>query len=244
MPFWSRRSETESNTSASDEKDISSSDELAPSSSFAAPRLEASTCGVVGDDDGGALVSSRPPSVTTAAAPSPPESSSPYENAVVSGTWTRFLPEAFGIRKEVEESPFRWCARESAMWGVATGTMMGLHRLRMRSHYFFAFNVACGTCLLVAAPSYYFCFRRREHQENIIAMMMAANEFLPGEEMPEAVPMDGDHPFLDVREKGGGEGVDDRDLKKEFVARLKERKDWQEPHQTQDADDVFKEVKK
>ena len=111
----------------------------------------------------------------------------------------------------------------------------------MRSHYFFAFNVACGTTLLVAAPSYYFCFRRREHQENVIAMMMAANDFLPGEEMPESVPMDKDHPFLDVRDKNE---ESERDLQKEFVARLKEKKEWQEPHQTQDAEDVFKEVKK
>ena len=75
-------------------------------------------------------------------------------------------------------------------------------------------------------------------------MMMAANDFRPGEEMPETVPLGKDHPFLNVRDKSGvgGEG-DDRDLQKEFVARLKEKKEWQEPHQTQDADEVFKEVK-
>ena len=75
-------------------------------------------------------------------------------------------------------------------------------------------------------------------------MMMAVNDFRPGEEMPETVPLDKNHPFMSVRDKVDGNEGDDRDLQKEFVARLKEKKDWQEPHQTQDADDVFKEVKK
>jgi hypothetical protein len=43
-----------------------------------------------------------------------------------STSWTRYLPEAFGIRQSIEDSPFRWCVRESAMWGVATGTAMGM----------------------------------------------------------------------------------------------------------------------
>lgn len=74
---------------------------------------------------------------------------------------------------------------------------------------------------------------------------MAVNDFRPGDEMPETIPLDKDHPFLDVRDKGDGEkGDDERSLQKEFVARLKEKKEWQEPYQTQDAHDVFKEVKK
>lgn len=128
------------------------------------------------------------------------------------------------------------------MWGVATGTLMGLHRLRMKSHPLFAGNVAFGTVVLVALPSYYFCFRRREHQEHVIEMMMAVNDFRPGEEMPATVPMDQNHPFLSVNDKVDGNV--DRDLQKEFVARLKEKKEWQEPHQTQDADEVFKEVER
>lgn len=115
----------------------------------------------------------------------------------------------------------------------------------MKSNPFFVINVAFGTALLVAAPSYYFCYRRREHQEKVIEMMMAVNDFRPGEEMPETVPLDENHPFLSVREKMDGDSDgNDRDLQKEFVARLKEKKDWQEPHRTQDADEVFKEVKK
>ena len=27
--------------------------------------------------------------------------------------WTRFLPEAFGIRDSVRQSSYRWCVRES-----------------------------------------------------------------------------------------------------------------------------------
>ncbi|KAL3791152.1 hypothetical protein HJC23_000572 [Cyclotella cryptica] len=156
-----------------------------------------------------------------------------------SSSWTRFLPEAFGIRQTIEDSPFRWCVRESAMWGVATGTAMGIHRLRMKSHPFFAGNIAFLTTMIVAAPSYYFCFRKREHQEKVIEMMMAANDFRPGEEMPETVPLDESHPFLSVKDDVGEVG---KDLKKEFVARLKEKKEWQEQHKIQDANEVFQEV--
>jgi len=116
---------------------------------------------------------------------------------------------------------------------------MGLHRLRMKSHPFFAFNVAFATSILVTAPSYYFCFRRREHKEATIEMMMKANDFRHGEEMPEPVPVE-QHPFL---EEDGGDG--EKKLQKEFVAKLKERKEWQKPDKVaQDADEVFKEVKK
>mmetsp|Transcript_16355 Transcript_16355/g.25638 ORF Transcript_16355/g.25638 Transcript_16355/m.25638 type:complete len:206 (+) Transcript_16355:2-619(+) len=167
--------------------------------------------------------------------------------ATVSEPWTRIFPEKFGIRQSIEDSSFRWCVRESMMWGVATGAMMGVHRLRMKSNPFFVINVAFGTALLVAAPSYYFCYRRREHQEQVIEMMMAVNDFRPGEEMPESVPLDENHPFLNVRDKvldGRDNDGNDGDLQKEFVARLKAKKDWQEPHRTQDLEEVFKEVKK
>ena len=115
----------------------------------------------------------------------------------------------------------------------------------MKSHPMFAGNVAFGTMALVALPSYYFCFTRREHQEHVIEMMMAVNDFRPGEDMPATVPTDRHHPFVSVRDRvdGNYEG-EDRDLQKRFVARLEQKKEWQAPHQTQDADEVFKEVKK
>jgi hypothetical protein len=112
----------------------------------------------------------------------------------------------------------------------------------MKSHPFFAGNVAFLTTIIVAAPSYYFCFRKREHQEKVIEMMMAANDFRPGEEMPETVPLDESHPFLNVKNKS--DNGNDNDLKKEFIARLKEKKEWQEQHKLEDADKVFKEVKR
>ena len=57
-------------------------------------------------------------------------------------------------------------------------------------------------------------------------MWGVANDFRPGEEMPETVPLDENHPFMNVRDKADGNG-DDKDLLKEFVARLKEKKEWQ-----------------
>ena len=73
--------------------------------------------------------------------------------------------------------------------------------------------------------------------------MMAANDFRPGEEIPEQVPIGKDHPFLDVKEESGEGEKDEATLQKEFVARLKEKKEWQEQHQLQDADKIFKEKK-
>ena len=73
-------------------------------------------------------------------------------------------------------------------------------------------------------------------------MMMAANDFRPGEEMPETVPLDESHPFLNVNKESHNR--DDMDLKKEFTARLKEKKEWQEQHKLEDADKIFKEVKR
>uniref|UniRef100_A0A7S2RND7 Cytochrome c oxidase assembly protein COX20, mitochondrial n=1 Tax=Eucampia antarctica TaxID=49252 RepID=A0A7S2RND7_9STRA len=114
---------------------------------------------------------------------------------------------------------------------------MGFHRLRMHSSPMFALNVAFGTSILVCAPSYYFCFRRREHKEQTIELMMKANAFQHEEEMPEPVPIK-EHPFLDPSSE--------KAMQKEFVARLKERKDWQKPPPLadQDASKVFKEISK
>mmetsp|Transcript_12796 Transcript_12796/g.24016 ORF Transcript_12796/g.24016 Transcript_12796/m.24016 type:complete len:169 (-) Transcript_12796:274-780(-) len=153
-----------------------------------------------------------------------------------SAQWTRFLPEWGGIRENVQNSPFRWCVRESFLWGIATGTAMGFHRLRMKSHPFFSINVAFATSLLVTAPSYYFCYKRREHKEATIEMMMRANDFQNVEEMPEPVPQE-EHPFLNVNDQDGG-------IKnKEFVANLKEKKEWQKQLPMKDADEVFQEKK-
>lgn len=65
-------------------------------------------------------------------------------------------------------------------------------------------------------------------------MMMKANDFQNVHEMPEPVPQE-DHPFLDVNEEDNG-------IKnKEFVANLKEKKEWQKQTPMKDADEVFRE---
>lgn len=112
---------------------------------------------------------------------------------------------------------------------------MGFHRLRMKSHPFFSINVAFATSLLVTAPSYYFCYRRREHKEATIEMMMKANDFQNVQEMPEPIPQE-EHPFLNEVSD------DDSAIKsKEFVANLKEKKEWQKQTPIKDADEVFRE---
>ena len=236
MPFWSRQP----SKSTVEENDLSSSSgESSPPNAIASATTSIAKNNDVGN--GEQLIQqksqSQPPPVSTSYA------TIAADNAIVTEQWTKIFPEAFGIRQLIEDSSFRWCWRESCLWGLATASAMYIHRRRMGSRNIFAGGVAYGTVLLVAAPSYYFCFRKREHQENVIEMMMAANDFLPGEDMPEEVPLNREHPFLEAKDKNIGDR-DDRDLQKEFVARLKEKKDWQEPHQTQDVDEVFKEVKK
>mmetsp|Transcript_15210 Transcript_15210/g.21698 ORF Transcript_15210/g.21698 Transcript_15210/m.21698 type:complete len:186 (-) Transcript_15210:36-593(-) len=168
--------------------------------------------------------------------------------APTTAKWTRFLPEAFGIRENVQNSPFRWCVRESFLWGIGTGTAMGFHRLRMNSHPFFAINVAFATSLLVTVPSYYFCYRRREHKEETIELMMKANDFAHEEQMPERIP-DEEHPFLhetniDISNNNNNNNNTVGGMQKEFFANLKERKEWQKAPSEQERDpaNIFKEV--
>ena len=91
------------------------------------------------DDDGAPSESSmltRTPSSIDEKSSSPLASSLPLplssgggqakDNATISEPWTRIFPEAYGIRKAIEDSPFRWCVRESSLWAVATGTVMGM----------------------------------------------------------------------------------------------------------------------
>ena len=109
MPFWSRGSESKSSTS--EEKDFSPGENL---TAFSTPATAS-----VGVDDG-ALLSQSPPAT-------PQESNTPAASiSVVSEPWTRIFPQVWGIRQSIEDSSFRWCVRESMLWGVATGTMMGV----------------------------------------------------------------------------------------------------------------------
>lgn len=67
---------------------------------------------------------------------------------------------------------------------------------------------------------------------------MKANDFQHYDDMPEPIPKE-QHPFLE-------NGNEDTDVikQKEFVARLKEKKEWQKQEPMDDASNVFKEVKK
>jgi hypothetical protein len=98
-----------------------------------------------------------------------------------------------------------------------------------------AVNVGFATTLLVAVPSYYFCFRRRENKERMIELMMNANDFEPAEDMPEEPSITEDHPFLQEASSKG-----DATKPLEYKAYLKEKKEWQEPTPTRDKiKDVF-----
>ena len=110
------------------------------------------------------------------------DGNNPLDNAIVNdkeqietAKWTRHLPEAFGIRAAVQQSKYRWCVREAALWGIATGTTVSLHRLRMNSSVFFSINAGFLSCWVVYAGSYYFCFKRRDYQEKMIETMMKLN---------------------------------------------------------------------
>ena len=149
-------------------------------------------------------------------------------------TWLKYVPATFGLRDAVAKSPYRWCTRESSMWGLATGTAMSLHRLRMGSRVGWAMNVGFGTTLLVSSVSYYFCVRARQHKEEVIELLMKAQQFEEARNMP---PEPEDHPFLDSR-------TADEAGPREYRGMLPDRKDWQEPLGTQDAKDVFMPVRK
>ena len=169
--------------------------------------------------------------------------SNPELNAVTSSDqietakWTRYLPEAFGIREAVRQSKYRWCVREAAMWGIATGTTMTLHRLRMQSRHRFAFNVGFSSLMIVYVGSYYFCVKRRDYREQMIELMMKLNSFEHALNMPQQTPVDEHHPFV----RPANEANDTQVVpEQQYVAHLPERKEWQKQLPTQDASNVFR----
>jgi len=179
--------------------------------------------------------------ILTSAGPSPASAtttstSDPLETA----KWTRFLPEAFGIRESVRQSSYRWCVREGGMWGIATASAMSLHRMRMGTRPVMAGHCFFGTFMIVMLPSYYFCYRRREHQEQVIEMMMKYNQFGHATELPAEPPLE-EHPFW---EENSGIGAFNNETKhdREFRGMIKERKEWQKP-QDPSFDEIFQEKK-
>jgi len=165
----------------------------------------------------------------------PSENAAVGDEAIQTAQWTQWLPESYGIRKAVESSKYRWCAREAGLWGIATGTAMTLHRFRMASPTMTAVNVGFATTMVVYTGSYYFCAKRRDYQEQMIELMMKLNSFDPATEMPEERPLDATHPFVEPA-MNEAQGIPQR----QYVANLPERKEWQPQLPTQDAERVFR----
>jgi hypothetical protein len=178
-------------------------------------------------------------------------SSSGYSNTTDDATrtttpntarWTRYLPEALGIRRSVESSKYRWCARESALWGIATGSAMAFHRIRMNSPMSRVIHVGFSTVFIVMGGSYYFCVKRRDYQEQMIELLMQLNTFEPVQNMPAERPIDQTHPFVmpDTNNNNNNNNNDNEPIKtKQYVAHIPERKEWQTPIPTQDAANIF-----
>ena len=141
----------------------------------------------------------------------------------------RWLP-AGPFRDAIEASKYRHCVRESAMWGIATGTVMTLHRMRMQSKSSFAFHIGFASLFVVYTGSYYFCVKKRDYQEKMIGLMMKLNSFEHAMDMPETTPVDENHPFVEP-----GDSLPQR----QYVANLPERKEWQDQLPPQDPKDVF-----
>lgn len=164
----------------------------------------------------------------------------PEDNATVTpvetATWTRYLPN--GLRQAVQASKYRWCARESSLWGIASGTAMALHRMRMGSSAGFSVNVGFGALFTVMFGSYYFCVQKRDYQERMIEVLMRLNEFQPADEMPETETIDANHPFMEMSDDNTAAGKN----RIQYTAQLPDRKEWQAPVPTQDAKDVFQPV--
>lgn len=166
----------------------------------------------------------------------------PASDPLETAKWTRFLPEAFGIRESVKQSSYRWCVREGGMWGIATATAMSLHRLRMGTRPVLAGHCFFGTFMVVTLPSYYLCYRRREHQEQVIEMMMKYNQFGHATELPEEPPLE-EHPFWEQQQQQQQQ-ISDTTTKhdREYRGMIKERKEWQKA-QDPSFDEIFQEKK-
>ena len=116
--------------------------------------------------------------------------------------------------------------------------------MRMGTKPVMAGHVFFGTFMVVMLPSYYFCYRRREHQEHVIETMMKYNQFGHATDLP-AEPSLEDHPFWERKDENNvwnGSGTDtihDR----EFRGMIKERKEWQKAEDPS-FDEIFQERKK
>ena len=121
------------------------------------------------------------------------------------------------------------------------------HRLRMGTKPLVAGHFFFGTFMVVMLPSYYFCYRRREHQEQVIEMMMKYNQFGHATELPAEPPLE-EHPFWEQQNQNnndggmGGTGIETKH-DREFRGLIKERKEWQKKSQDPSFDEIFQEKK-
>lgn len=104
----------------------------------------------------------------------------------------------------------------------------------MGSKPLLAGHVFFGTFMVVMVPSYYFCYRRREHKEKVIEMMMQYNQFGHATDMPPEPALE-EHPFWQK-----ADGTEETKHEAEFRGMIKERKEWQEP-KNQAFEDIFNE---
>jgi hypothetical protein len=109
----------------------------------------------------------------------------------------------------------------------------------MKSRPSLAINVGFTTFFIVYFGSYYFCVRRRDYKELMVEQMMKLNTFEHALQMPEPVPVDKHHPFVEPAITDDSPGPS-----KQYVAHLPERKEWQQPLPPQDASAVFRPVEK
>lgn len=183
--------------------------------------------------------------------------SDPKDNVVISNTerpkggqWIKYAPETFGIRQTLEKTKYRWCVREALLWGIATGTAMSLHRIRMQSSRLFMINAGGVSFFTVYIGSYYYCYKKRDHHEKMIEIMMKLNQAEPASSMPAPIPIDNEHPFMNPIDNDD-DTIDDlninninnntrkKNLDKQYTVFIPERKEWQKPLPPQDLKDVL-----
>ena len=90
---------------------------------------------------------------TLASAATAATAAAPEQDPLETAKWTQYLPETFGLRESVRASSYRWCVRESGMWGIGTATAMGLHRWRMGSKVRVCVLVPGVPCVCASATS-------------------------------------------------------------------------------------------
>lgn len=109
-----------------------------------------------------------------------------------------------------------------------------------------ALNAGFLSFFMVYFGSYFFCYRRRDYQEQMIEVMMKFNAFDHASAMPAEIPINEDHPFVRPVDNNNDESDENNNLTteilkpKRYVAMIPERKEWQKQLPTQDASDIFK----